>query len=203
MKILLATRNPGKMNELIRLLKIPDAAFSSLLDHPDVSPPPEDRNTYAGNALAKALAVCQMTGLTTVADDSGLEVDVLGRRPGIRSARYGGEGLTDLERAQVVLGEMREIEWKMRGARFRCVLALVTPQGQKELVEGECQGVIGFFPQGKGGFGYDPIFVLPGLDRTMAEFSPEEKDTMSHRADAARKLLPILRNLSQTISPTY
>lgn len=196
MEIMLATKNRGKVHELSRLLKSPGIAFSSLLDHPDVSTPPEDKNTYAGNALSKALTVCQATGLPAIADDSGLEVDVLGGRPGIHSARYGGGGLTDGERVQELLGEMKEIEWKMRGARFRCVLALMTPQGQKEIVEGECRGIIEFFPRGTGGFGYDPVFYLPALDRTMAELSPGEKDSVSHRADAARKLLPILQDLS-------
>ncbi len=196
MRVVLATRNPGKIRELSGLLGLPGLTFSSLRDHPGCSLPPEDRLTYAENALIKAEAVALWTGLPAVADDSGLEVDGLGGRPGIHSARYGGEGLTDADRVRRLLEELRGVDRAGRGARFRCALALVVPHGRKMIVEGECRGVIDDAPRGTGGFGYDPVFLLPDLGKTMAELTPEEKDRVSHRAQAARKLLPYLQPLA-------
>jgi len=197
MNIVIATRNAGKFKELSRLLGIPGIKYLSLLDFPKCPVPPEDKSTYAENAMVKAEAVAAFAGLPAVADDSGLEVNYLNGGPGILSARYGGEGLDDRGRVKKLLGELKGVGMERRGARFRCVLALACAN-RKEFVEGECTGLIATSPRGKAGFGYDPVFIVPGLNRTMAELGPKEKDSVSHRGQAARKLRPILQSLNRT-----
>lgn len=144
------------------------------------------------NAVLKATGYAELSGLVTLADDSGLEVDALGGEPGPLSRRYAGENATDLERNDFLLVKLRDIPWEKRGARFRCVIAIAAPDGNVETCEGVCQGMIALEPKGEGGFGYDPIFYLPELERWMAELSLDEKNRISHRAKAAREARRLL-----------
>ncbi|MCC6639922.1 MAG: RdgB/HAM1 family non-canonical purine NTP pyrophosphatase [Deltaproteobacteria bacterium] len=182
-----ATGNAGKLSELRRLL----AGFAPrLLGLADVGPvalPPEG-DEYAANALAKARAVAAATNLPAVADDSGLEVDALGGRPGAASARYGGAEASDAERVARLLRELADVPDARRTARFVCVLAFVTPEGDAIVVRGTCEGRILRAPQGAAGFGYDPVFVPHGAASSMAQLSPDEKNAISHRAMAIAAL---------------
>lgn len=130
-----------------------------------------------------------------LADDSGLEVDALGGEPGRLSARYAGEGASDSDRVSYLLSKLKGVPWEKRSARFRCVIAVAAPDGRLGFCCGECPGLIGLEPQGEGGFGYDPIFYLPELDRTMAQLSLEEKDSISHRGQAAGKVPRVLMEM--------
>jgi XTP/dITP diphosphohydrolase len=197
--VVLATSNVGKVAELrallsdlpIQWLGIPDVLGDKLTIH-------EDGVTFEENATIKARAVAAATRLVALADDSGLEVDALGGRPGVRSARFASERATDAENNAALLRELEDVEGKARSARFRCVLALVDPfRGDAvHVTEGSCDGYIAREPRGSGGFGYDPLFVVPELDhRVMAELSEAEKNSVSHRARAVRALRPILVRL--------
>ena len=188
--LVLATANPGKLRELRALLEGFGYEIRTLRDHPDVILPPGGAVSYAENALGKARAAAEGTGLLALGDDSGLEVLALGGRPGIASARYGGPGLTDAERVACLLAELAGVT--LRAARFRCVLALVAPWGETVLVEGVTDGVLTEAPRGAAGFGYDPIFLVPALGRTLAELSPAEKSRVSHRARAVAAARPVL-----------
>ena len=189
-RLVLATANPGKVGELTGLLAGLGYEIRSLADHRGIELPPEGAESYAANARAKARAAAAGTGAVAVGDDSGLEVDALEGRPGVASARYGGPGLTDAERAARLLAELADTG--RRTARFRCALALAAPWGAEALVEGVAEGELAHAPRGDGGFGYDPIFLLPALGRTFAELSPADKDEWSHRGRAARAARPIL-----------
>ena len=188
--LVLATANPGKIYEFRALLDGLGYEIRTLLDHPDVTLPPEGTVSYADNARGKARAAAAGTGLLAVGDDSGLEVLALGGRPGIASARYGGPGLTDAERVERLLTELSGLT--LRAARFRCVLALVAPWGETAVVEGVTDGVLTEVPRGVAGFGYDPIFLVPALGRTLAELSPAEKHGVSHRGRAVAAARPLL-----------
>jgi len=192
MRLLLATRNPGKLKELRSRVH-----GLEVLSLDDVAPMPEVEETedsLEGNARLKAVAGARGTGLWTVADDSGLFVDALGGAPGVRSARYAPG--SDADRVRALLEAMDRVPDGERGAAFRCVLALGSPEGEVRMVEGACQGHILRAPRGSGGFGYDPVFLVPVLGRTMAELSLEEKGRVSHRARALEALDPLLRDLS-------
>ena len=159
----------------------------NLTDLPGITLPPEGESSYADNALGKARAVAQATGDMALADDSGIEVDALGGRPGVLSARYGGEGLSDPERCLVMLKEMAGVPLARRGARFRSLIAIVCPRrGLERTLEGVVEGVLLDTPRGAGGFGYDPLFFYPPLGQSFAELSAEEKNRVSHRAQACR-----------------
>ena len=161
-----------------------------------LEPVAEDASTFQGNARKKALTAAKATGLLALADDSGLEVDALGGRPGVHSARYAardGVKSTDEENIKKLLGELTDVG--QRTARFRCVVALAMPQGQVWTTEGSCEGFITTEPQGQGGFGYDPVFSVAGLGRTMAQLTEAEKNRLSHRAKAFFKALPLLKEL--------
>ena len=169
----------------------------SLADFPAVTLPPEGETSYVENALGKARAVASATGLLALADDSGIEVDALGGRPGVVSARYGGEGLSDPERCQVMLKEMAGVPAERRGARFRCLLAIVCPRRDRETtIEGVVEGVLLDAPRGTGGFGYDPLFFYPPLGKGFAELAADEKNRVSHRARACRRAREWLAALS-------
>jgi XTP/dITP diphosphohydrolase len=146
--------------------------------------PPEGSTSYADNALGKARAVAAATGMLALGDDSGLEVDALGGRPGVLSARYGGDGLGDAERCRALLRELRDLPPARRGARFRSVIALCSPTGREATAEGVVEGVLLTEPRGGGGFGYDPLFYYPPLEATFAEITPEAKHAVSHRSRA-------------------
>ncbi len=194
MKLLIATNNRGKLREYRELLGELSCELTSLAEEGIELKVEETGRSYRENAILKATAYARVSGLLTVADDSGLEVDALGGEPGIFSARYGGLG-TDEERYRLLLKRLEGVPWPERTARFRCVIALAFPEGRVETFEGVCEGVIAFEPRGEHGFGYDPVFYLPELGRTMAELTPQEKNRISHRARAAARLRKFLISL--------
>jgi XTP/dITP diphosphohydrolase len=155
----------------------------------------EEGATLEENARLKAVALAAESGLPAMADDSGLEVDALGGEPGPLSARYAGEGATDGERVAYLLKRLAGVPRERRTARFRCVIAVAKPEGEVELCSGECPGLIAFEPAGSGGFGYDPVFYLPELGKTMAELSLSEKNQVSHRGRAARQVPVVLKKM--------
>ncbi|MDP9245959.1 MAG: RdgB/HAM1 family non-canonical purine NTP pyrophosphatase [Chloroflexota bacterium] len=186
-KLLLGTRNHGKVAELRALLKGLDVELESVDDLADPpSDPPEDAPSYAENAVFKARAYARATRLTTIADDSGLEVDALGGAPGVRSRRFFGEEATPAERNRMLLGLLDGVT--DRTARFVAVIALADPDGRVETFDGEVRGEIAESPRGEDGFGYDPVFIIAEDGRTMAEVPREEKNAISHRGLAGAKL---------------
>ena len=197
--IVLATSNHGKLVELRALLADLPVQFLSaaevLGEQPSIV---EDGATFEENALIKAHAISRATRTLALADDSGLEVDALGGRPGVRSARFAHERATDAENNAALLREMESIEEGARGARFRCVLALANPWQESDVhvAEGSCEGSIARAPRGNGGFGYDPLFVVAGHEgKAMAELSEADKNRVSHRARAVQSLRAILVKL--------
>jgi XTP/dITP diphosphohydrolase len=166
----------------------------SLNDFPEIPEIVEDGKSFLENALKKGKAVAEATGETVLADDSGLEVDALGGAPGIHSARYAGDEADDLQNNRKLLDDLTGIPTANRGAAFRCVLVLYLPDGRFEAFEGRWEGRIADAPAGEGGFGYDPLFFLPGEGMTVAQLSPEVKNRISHRAKAFAKLKERLQN---------
>ena len=197
MKIVIATSNTNKLNELRKLLENFDVQILSLRDFPQHPPIIEDGESFEQNALKKARIICTYTGLPTIADDSGLEVDRLGNRPGVFSARYAGVGAHDSKNNEKLLSELAGIKPEERTACFRCVLALVDPLGREQVVAGEYRGVILTEPRGTNGFGYDPVFLDPVSGLTFAEMETAQKNQTSHRARALQKLLKILPEFLQ------
>ena len=194
MKVLLATGNRKKAAEIVAILREgegPVTEFASLADFPDLPEVVEDGDTFLANARKKAHPAAKETGLPTLGEDSGLEVDALGGAPGIYSARYAGEDAADGDNSRKLLEEMRDVPAGKRGARYRCVAVLAWPDGREVTADGSCEGEIAREPRGDGGFGYDPVFLL-GDGRMMAELTPEEKDAISHRGRALRKLRTLL-----------
>ncbi|MCI0816479.1 MAG: RdgB/HAM1 family non-canonical purine NTP pyrophosphatase [Chloroflexi bacterium] len=191
-RLLLATNNAHKVRELRRLLGHLPLALLTPADLGLSLDPAEDGATYEANALAKARAFAGASGLPALADDSGIEVDALGGRPGLHSARYGGAGLTDEGRVALLLRELADTPDGERTARYRAVLAVVAPDGTERTAEGWCEGTVARAPDGAGGFGYDPVFLVPALGVTMARLSDQEKDAISHRGNAARAIAPLL-----------
>jgi len=197
--ILVATTNPGKLVELSEMLDV-DADFKSLADFPDIEEIPEDGNTFEQNAQKKALGYAKATGLWTIADDSGLVIDALGGEPGIHSARFSGEKsetrtLIDHKNIAKVLKLMKDVPVEKRTARFVCSLCLASPEKVLIRTEGKIEGVIAEEKIGTGGFGYDPIFFVPTLGKTIAQITPEEKNKISHRGNAINKLKEMLTEL--------
>ena len=187
-RLLFATTNAGKLREL-RGLVGEGVEVVSLKDLPPLPEPREDGETFEENALKKARAYCEATGLPALADDSGLCVDALGGRPGVHSARY-AEG-DDRARYEKLLGELTGVPEAQRTAHFVCVLCFLVPGGEPRFERGECEGRIGHAPRGAHGFGYDPVFLLTA-DKTMAELTSEQKASISHRGAAFRKMRPHL-----------
>jgi len=201
-KLLLATNNKGKVREYRSLLKgVPFELVTPAQQgiNMDVE---ETGSTFEENARLKALAFARVSGLLTLADDSGLAVDALKGEPGIRSSRYAGEGATDADRVKFLLAKLEHIAPGKRTAHFICVIALAFPDGQIEICSGKCDGLIISEPRGENGFGYDPIFFFPALKKTMAELSTEIKNQVSHRARAAREAAKVLNNLANLQSET-
>jgi XTP/dITP diphosphohydrolase len=192
MRLLVATYNPGKMVEYAELLQELPVELVSLADLGIDLEVEETGTTFAENALLKARAFAEASGLVTMADDSGLEVDALDGAPGVYSARYGGPGATDEDRYKKLLEEIADVPQGERTARFRCVIALAWPDGRRAFTEGTVEGKIACSARGEHGFGYDPVFYLPKDRRTMAELPPEVKNQISHRAEAARALVDLL-----------
>lgn len=168
----------------------------SLNDYPEIPEIVEDGNSFLENALKKGRTVADATGEIVLADDSGLEVDALGGAPGIYSARYAGNTADDLQNNRKLLDDLKGVPAANRGAAFRCVLVLYPPDGRYEAFEGRWEGRIAEAPAGEGGFGYDPLFFLPGQGMTVAQLSPEVKNRISHRADAFAKLKGRLQNVT-------
>jgi XTP/dITP diphosphohydrolase len=188
LEILVASRNKGKIREIRKALKGLGFRIYSLNDFPDVTEIEEDGKSFTENALKKARFYSKQFGKLTLSDDSGLEVDRLKGLPGIYSARYAGEGATSREKNEKLLREMEGIPLSKRKARFKCAIAIAAPDGREAVVEGSCRGKIGFGLVGKNGFGYDPLFILPQYGKTMAQLSLEEKNRISHRGKALKKL---------------
>ena len=193
-QLVLASRNVKKAVEMQRILAEAglDVQVLSVADFDGVPEVAETGATFEANALLKARAVCAATGLAAVADDSGICVDELNGMPGILSARWAGRHGDDDANLQLLLDHLADTPDERLGAQFRCVIALVTPDGVEHVVEGEMRGRLVRERQGVNGFGYDPIFVPDGFDRTSAELSAAEKDAISHRGKALRALVPLL-----------
>lgn len=183
--LLLASNNQGKVCEYRVLLASAGYRLSSLSERGITETVLETGNTYEQNACLKAQAYARKGQLLTIADDSGLEIDALDGKPGVHSARFAGENISDAEKIRTILDKLKGVPREERIARFVCVIAIATPEGEVELCRGECPGIIAFEPAGEGGFGYDSIFYLPDLGKTMAEVSQETKNRVSHRARAA------------------
>jgi len=207
-KLLFATRNRGKLKELRELLDAlhapgSDIELLSLEDRPDLPEVEETGQTFAENAALKAQAIARATGVLSLADDSGLEVDALGGDPGVRSARYAGPGASDADRIALLLQKLAGVPAGRRTARFHCVVALCDPSrpAEAQLREGSCEGEILFAPRGNGGFGYDPVFLAHDLGKTFAEAPAEEKNRVSHRGMAMRQMAALLRDLPRSRAP--
>jgi XTP/dITP diphosphohydrolase len=197
--VLVATRNPGKLVELNRMLRaarVDGVRVLGLADVPEFPEEPETGATFAENALAKARDAAKATGLPSVADDSGLAVDALNGMPGVLSARWSGRHGDDRANLELLLAQLGDVPDERRGAAFVCAAALVVPGRDEVVVHGEWTGRLVRGPRGTNGFGYDPIFMPDGETRTSAELAPEEKDARSHRGRALRALLPHLRALA-------
>lgn len=201
-RLVLATRNQGKIVELRRIL---DAISNGTIElvsvdqYPDIADVEETGSTFEENALLKAVAICEATGLPALADDSGLCVDALGGAPGIFSARYSGKHGDDIANLNKVLVELKSVEDSKRSAHFTCVTALVMPDGRKVTKAGEFHGFIAHAPVGEHGFGYDPIFIPQGSSITSAQMSPHEKDLLSHRGISLRAIAPHVIELLGTL----
>jgi XTP/dITP diphosphohydrolase len=203
MKLVIATKNRNKINEIADKLKgLNGIEFLSLLNYnapPDVI---EDGKTFVENALKKAREISHFTSLPAMADDSGLVIDALNGEPGVLSARYAGGNATDADRNNLVLEKLKNIPRKERSARFICIIAIALPDGEEFFAEGVCEGIIGNEMRGENGFGYDPIFFLPEFNRTMAELTLSEKNKISHRARALDRVKEILVGLTHPPSPS-
>lgn len=194
-RLLIATGNPGKLREFRELLAGLPAQLVSLRDLGITTEAPESGDTYTENACFKACFYARAAGLLTLADDSGLDVDALGGQPGVQSARYGGPGLDDAGRVQLLLRNLKGVPPSQRTARFVCVLALAGPGVPAQTVRATVEGLITSEPRGEGGFGYDPVFYVPDLGQTLAEAPLHVKHSLSHRGRAARMALPLLQRL--------
>jgi len=194
-RLLLATNNPGKAAEYRALL---EGCGWELVTPRDLGlnlEVEEAGTDYAENARMKAEAFAKGSGLVALADDSGIEVDALGGAPGPLSARFGGDDISDRQRVALLLERLKGVPPERRSARFRCLIAVARPEGQVSLFEGQCEGRVAEEPRGEGGFGYDPVFLLPERGLTLAELPPEEKNAVSHRGRAARAARVLLEGL--------
>jgi len=192
-EIILGTRNQGKIAEFRSLLRGTPAKLLSLQDFPQIPGVVEDGKTFQENAEKKAVTLAKKARRLALSDDSGLEVDLLGGRPGVFSARFSGENATDRENMRRVLGLLDHAPWEQRGARFVCVICIADPKGRTAFATGVCKGKIGFEMRGRHGFGYDPIFVPEGQTLTMAELGQEIKNRISHRAIAMERFQDVLK----------
>lgn len=193
MKLLLATHNQGKIRELKEMVSDLQVEWLNLDDFRSAITVAETGETFEENAILKANAYAAESGLLTLADDSGLEVDALGGRPGVHTARFGGPDLTPEQRYLLLLDKLQNVPLAERGARFRCVMALATPEGLLGTASGVCEGAIALAPAGDGGFGYDPVFYMPAYQKTMAQLPAKVKRQISHRGRAFVAIMPLLR----------
>jgi len=192
-KLLLATNNQGKVREYRSLLENMPIKLVTMAEQGITTVVGETGESLEENAKLKATVIAAESQLLALADDTGLEVDALGGEPGRLSARYAGENASDRDRVSYLLSRLKNISWEKRSAHFRCVIAVATPGGEVEICQGECHGIIAFEPKGEQGFGYDPIFYLPELGKTMAELPLDIKNQVSHRGQAARKVCQLLQ----------
>ncbi len=193
-ELLVATRNKGKVREIADLLSVCGIKVTSLLDHADMPDIVEDGVTFRANAAKKAVVIARHTGLAVMGEDSGLEVDALDGRPGVYSARYSGEDVTDASNNALLLKELAGVPHEKRTARYRSAIALADKDSLIDVVEGSCEGIITTELRGSNGFGYDPLFLIPARQRTFGELDLAVKQTMSHRAMALRAFLKLLEN---------
>jgi len=198
-KLLIATNNPGKLREYRELLKGIPFDLVSPLEIGIKIIVPETGNSYEENARLKAEVLAEESRILTLADDSGLEVDILQGEPGVMSARYAGEDASDRERVAFLLGKLKDVPEKQRAARFRCVIAIARCGFPTVICQGECTGYIASEPSGNNGFGYDPIFFLPQLGKTMAELPENVKNRISHRGQAAKKARRLLFRMAHEL----
>jgi XTP/dITP diphosphohydrolase len=198
-KLLLATRNAGKAREYSLLLQRSPFELTTLDAEGIQEDVIESGKTLQENARLKAVGYAVDDRFLVMADDSGLEVDALGGAPGPLSARFGGKGASDRDKVNLLLSKLRGVPWEERSARFRCVIAIASERKVIGLCEGVCEGIISLEAEGDQGFGYDPVFYLPELDKTMAELTLEEKNKVSHRARAAEKAVQVLKRMRQEI----
>jgi XTP/dITP diphosphohydrolase len=194
-KLLLATSNPGKIREYRSLLNGLHYQITTLAEEGITKVVAESGNSYDQNARSKAVAYAKFTQLIALADDSGLEVDALNGEPGVKSARFAGQTASDAERVSLLLARLDGVPWERRTACFKCVIVIATPEGQSKVCYGECRGMIALEAKGENGFGYDPIFFLPEIGKTMAELPLTTKNKISHRARASQKARQVLQQL--------
>jgi XTP/dITP diphosphohydrolase len=193
-KLLLATRNRNKVVEMQHALEDTGwqvVMLSDIVGAPDVE---EDGATFHDNALKKARSAARVSGLWTLAEDSGLEIDALGGEPGVKSARYAGEGASDADRIRKIIGHLTSVPDERRTGRFRCMMCVIDPAGTEKCFDGCCEGRIANDARGSSGFGYDPIFIPDGYDKTFAELGLGVKSKISHRARAMQQVLAFLRS---------
>lgn len=195
-KLMIASRNQKKKKELQQILSDLNFELLSLDDLPPLPEVEEDGMTFTENAVKKAVTVAQQTGLLTLADDSGLSVDALQGAPGVFSARYSGPEANDEKNNQKLLLALEDIPDANRTARFVCVIALASPDGQVQTVEGSCEGRIDNILRGNAGFGYDPLFIPEGFEVSFAQLDPSIKNTISHRGKALERIKPILESIN-------
>lgn len=201
-ELLIATRNKGKVREIADLLTACGIRVTSLLDHAGMPDIVEDGVTFRANAAKKAVVIARYTGLAVMGEDSGLEVDALGGRPGVYSARYSGDDATDVSNNALLLKELAGVPREKRTARYRSAIALADKDSLVDIVEGSCEGIITTELRGSNGFGYDPLFLIPAHQRTFGELDLAVKQIMSHRAMALRAFLKLLENyLARTQRP--
>ena len=196
-KLLIATSNKGKFREYTQLLAGLPYDLMSLQDVRIKGEIEESYDNYRENALHKAVTCAGLSGLMTLADDSGIEVDALEGEPGVRSARYAGDDASDALRVAYLLDKIRDVTWEKRTCRFVCFIAVALEPGKTEVFRGQCDGYVAFEPRGENGFGYDPVFYFPKLDKTMAELGTDVKNRISHRAIAAQQAYKMLESLTE------
>lgn len=194
-EIVLATKNEGKVREFSEIMRGLPINLLSLKDFSDFTEIIEDGRTFEENALKKARALAGFSKDVAIADDSGLAVDVLSGAPGVFSARYAGPGSTDQENNLKLLRELEGVPMERRGAAFKCAIAIVTPDGAERVVTGECRGRIGFEIKGSEGFGYDPLFIPDGFEKTFAELGMETKNRISHRFKAIEAMKEVMKKV--------
>jgi XTP/dITP diphosphohydrolase len=196
MRIVLATRNEDKVREIGEILSSLPVTLMNLTHFPDIPEIVEDGQTFLENARKKAMTVHEHTGLASLADDSGLEVEALRGRPGLMSRRFAGPGATYADNNALLMEHMKHIPYEARKARFVCVAALVTAAGDVRFTEGDLSGYIAESPGGEGGFGYDPLFFLPEYGKTVAELDAEVKNRVSHRAKAMGAMRRVIESMA-------
>lgn len=195
LEIVLATRNEGKIREIKRALSEPNIRILTNKYFSGFRAVEEDRDSFRENAIKKALVIAQFTGKIALADDSGLEVDALGGEPGVHSAYFAGRNASDSENNEKLLRLMKDIPVALRTATFKCVIAIATPAGDIEEVQGICRGFIGLKPEGENGFGYDPLFIVPKYKKTFAQFPVKIKNRISHRGKALEKAKQMIKGM--------